>query len=505
MNLFVIENLNLIDIDGALSKKFTINKLEEYSENFRLYDTFDFLLYLSSVSIRQAGNKIYFENQKNGEILISEKELLNKTRIIPSKIKNKKISDSVDRIVHLRILLPKLEIASDNFNYNILNRDGKIVCRLSIQNLKLKDLEIVLVETKEVKGYEKQYAKLNNFFISLKHTKQFNNKYELIYDKLNLDIKQYSSKFNVELSPKDDLHDSLIKIAKECFRIMTLNEDGIKKDFDTEFLHDFRVAIRKLRSALSIVNNVYNKDITKEFKSDISLIANQTGLMRDLDVFILGKDKLFNLIPTELANGLIPLFEHIKKLRRKEFSNLKKYLNSNEYAGIITKWYEFIEQKHKKNEFGKNAYKATGQFASRSILKKFTEIISAGKLIDENSPDEKLHELRIECKKLRYLIEFFQSVYDKNLIKSFSYQLKELQTVLGTFNDISVQRENLYGYVNSNLKFLSEDKKISASIGGVIAILQPLQNEARSKFANSFRKFSSKKNINLAKQIFGEK
>ena len=38
---------------------------------------------------------------------------------------------------------------------------------------------------------------------------------------------------------------------------LRINEDGVRKDLDSEFLHDFRVAVRRTRSALSQIKGVF--------------------------------------------------------------------------------------------------------------------------------------------------------------------------------------------------------------------------------------------------------
>ena len=57
--------------------------------------------------------------------------------------------------------------------------------------------------------------------------------------------------------------------------------------------------------------------------------------------------------------------------------------------------------------------------------------------------DEDLHNLRIDCKKLRYLLEFFTSLFPKTQMKLLIKQLKQLQDNLGDFNDLSVQQARL--------------------------------------------------------------
>jgi CHAD domain-containing protein len=81
------------------------------------------------------------------------------------------------------------------------------------------------------------------------------------------------------------------------------------------------------------------------------------------------------------------------------------------------------------------------------IYKRYRRIVKKGSKISETTPDEKLHELRIDCKKLRYLLEFFTSLFPENEMKKLVKQLKQLQENLGDFNDLSVQQEFLVNHL----------------------------------------------------------
>ena len=67
-----------------------------------------------------------------------------------------------------------------------------------------------------------------------------------------LDPGGYTSKFHLPLDPKLPSGQAVRRILGHLLGVMTLNEEGVKADTDTEFLHDYRVAIRRIRSALVV-------------------------------------------------------------------------------------------------------------------------------------------------------------------------------------------------------------------------------------------------------------
>ncbi len=61
-------------------------------------------------------------------------------------------------------------------------------------------------------------------------------------------------------------------------------------------------------------------------------------------------------------------------------------------------------------------------------------------------PDEAVHQVRIQCKKLRYLVEFFSELLPAEETEHIEKQLRRLQNTLGLFNDYSVQQRSLLSY-----------------------------------------------------------
>jgi CHAD domain-containing protein len=113
-------------------------------------------------------------------------------------------------------------------------------------------------------------------------------------------------------------------------------------------------------------------------------------------------------------------------------------------------------------------------------------------VIDSKSPDVDLHRIRIHAKKLRYLLEFYRSLFPAPVIESFVKSLKKLQDNLGSFNDLSVQQRML-GEYQKGLEG-SERKnaiKVAAALGGLITHLHEEQEAARQKFEQIFEEFST--------------
>jgi CHAD domain-containing protein len=128
-------------------------------------------------------------------------------------------------------------------------------------------------------------------------------------------------------------------------------------------------------------------------------------------------------------------------------------------------------------------------------------VLQEGNEISVASPAKALHDLRKSCKKLRYLMEFFQSLYAEEHIKQLIKNLKGLQEVLGDFQDYAVQEENL--------KLFSEEMmelKIPANtflaMGVLIQDLDAHRCKAREEFASKFEVFKQEENRLTFKLLF---
>jgi len=88
----------------------------------------------------------------------------------------------------------------------------------------------------------------------------------------------------VKLHPDDTAFEAVTLIAQYLVRSIQQNEDGIIEDVDTEFLHQYRVSIRKLRSLLTLIEGVYPLEDSRRLKSAFGGYAKDTNDLRDLDV-----------------------------------------------------------------------------------------------------------------------------------------------------------------------------------------------------------------------------
>lgn len=315
----------------------------------------------------------------------------------------------------------------------------------------------------------------------------------------------YAGKLNLRLKPKKRSDVATKEILRYQFEMMKANEEGIKADIDTEFLHEYRIAVRRTRSALSQVKDVFPREETEHFKQSFKYLGQLTSDLRDLDVYLLSESKFETKLPQEMREDIVPLFDYLRFLREQALEEVIARFSSSEYALILQEWEIFLNEPVPKKAKAANATLPIVDLARKRIYKRYQRVIKDGDYILTHMQDELLHALRIDCKKLRYLMEFFATLFPKKKMARLIKQLKKLQDNLGEFNDLSVQQEYLMHMAEELPLEDPRSRKALVATGYLVENLNNEQIAVKANFAKTFTKFSSPANQKLFRQLFAQK
>ena len=142
--------------------------------------------------------------------------------------------------------------------------------------------------------------------------------------------------------------------------------------------------------------------------------------------------------------------------------------------------------------------------ADERIWHVYTRALKQGRAIGPDTPAVALHELRKTCKKLRYLMEFFQSLYPAREIKQLIHVLKSLQDNLGQFQDYEVQVETLKRFSHQMVEEDKVNPDTLLAMGMLIERLEDSQKLARKEFSERFEAFAADENVEHFRKIFVE-
>src|SRR5512134_61521 len=90
----------------------------------------------------------------------------------------------------------------------------------------------------------------------------------------------------VELAPETSVNEAFKAIVRSCLTQLQANEDGMLEGRDPEYLHQMRVALRRLRSALGMFRAVLSREALEPPAQELKWLAAGLGPARDWDVFM---------------------------------------------------------------------------------------------------------------------------------------------------------------------------------------------------------------------------
>ncbi len=495
----------LSEISKALSKKYGLADAGEFQVTEHFFDTFDWGLYQKGCVLKRIGSNyklIGFD-----ESLHIEEKGPRRNKLFSTDFPSPEVQEHLTSFTGIRALLSIAKVERTNRLFAVLNKEEKTVARITVQERAATGTNVsgvlpTSIYLESVRGYEKSFKKIQDCFFQL----GFSERSEIIPElnavlyHINRVPLDYDSKVSLTLDEKQSINKSIQTICRYLLDGMNTNQDGVVRDIDVEFLHDFRIAIRRTRSLLSLLKKQIPAQDLIYFQDQFKWLGSVTGPLRDLDVCLLEKEGYVALLPDTLQDGLNYFFQSLEKQRVVELKLLQKHLRSKRYVTLIEDWQNYLS---KITEPGHNVLgeKNTGKVVRKIVSKKIEKIIISGGEINDSSPDGDLHNLRIKGKKFRYLLEFFQSMLGPDETAQFLKQLKRLQNNLGDFNDLSVQQEMLLKYQNEQLGRTKQDIHIATSLGGLISALAIEHQHIRRKFEKTFKKFSSEENLQLMAEL----
>jgi len=496
------------ELRELLHKRFGITEEITEPSPFTYYDTFDWRFHNRGLHLLHLGGRFSLLNFLENPPIEEAGLKANYSGRFSWDYPHSGFRDAISEILDPRALLPVFEGQIVNTTLNLLNKDEKTVVRITIEEATIRrgkqdiplNRQMVL---HSVRGYDKELSTAKKVIesIGIEHCSE--TLYEESVRILGITPGDYKGKVQFKIDPKAPARETNQEMISSLLTVARQNEAGTIEDHDTEYLHDYRVSIRKIRSILSLLKEVFPEDITQELKDQFRSLGTATGTVRDLDVYILSKEEYINMVPGPQKHGIELLFKDLEKRRKTECHKLSKFLQSKSYQNLITEKIHFFSHPHDEIPASRNALKPIKKLAFRTLHKRYDKIVGMGKhIISNETEDEEVHVLRIECKKLRYLLEFFQSLLNKSSVAKFVKQLKHLQDNLGRFNDLCVQQE----YMNNYLSSLSQRRKniteIVTAVGTLIGVLYKEQIEEKAKVDANVETFISESNQELFTTIF---
>ena len=352
-------------------------------------------------------------------------------------------------VIGPRRLLPQADAEEQGSRFDILDNHGKTVARLRIASGQARlpsptatweSLPTVITLT-GLRGYEDAYQRLVPVIGSRPGLEPCpEGSLGVMLRRIGVSMRGAVSLPQVDLAPKVRADIGARQIHSALVDILEANEPGLRGDLDTEFLHDFRVAVRRTRSLLGQIRRVFPQDAADHFSAEFSWLGRLTGPARDMDVLMLALRQHDSGLSVADREALIAA---LGSAQRHEHQQLIQALDSDRYQALLSDWKSFLKGPISLKPVPENASASLAAVVSRRAWRLSRRIAGSAETIDDHTPPERIHAVRVDAKRLRYLIDVTPGFYDRSALGSVLGALKKVQRALGDFNDADVQQRRL--------------------------------------------------------------
>ncbi|CAM2168312.1 CHAD domain-containing protein [Burkholderia cenocepacia] len=217
------------------------------------------------------------------------------------------------------------------------------------------------------------------------------------------------------------------------------NECGVLDRDDPEFVHQMRVALRRLRTLMRFFPRFTDRQWKDTLGVDLRWLAKLLGTVRDWDVF--ATESLPALIAADGGSsdwdGTLDAARAQSMAARVE---LRQALHSARYARLTLGWLEWLSALALPAADGDDA-PSLRRHATKRVRRLFGHLYGSPSLTSLDTAAR--HQVRIDAKRLRYALEFFASLASRRTRTETVKTLARVQSVLGEANDAMVALHHL--------------------------------------------------------------
>src|SRR3954468_1361967 len=252
----------------------------------------------------------------------------------------------------------------------------------------------------------------------------------------------------LRLDPPVTLDEAFATILRSCFLHLLQSLPAAEDGRNPEGVHQLRVSLRRLRSALGLMRSVGALSNLDALRSEARWLAQDLSAARDWDVFRLDTLPTIATACPSVA-GFDALGRAAAGRQSDAYRKAHDALEDRRCAVFLLGLGSWIETRGWRNDvaaqdLGQFAEPAVN-FAQRILSEQYTKVLRRGRRFKSLSA-EGLHRLRLATKRLRYLSEFLLPLFaDRKSTRKFSRRLAGLQEQLGAFNDMAVTASLLDG------------------------------------------------------------
>ena len=252
---------------------------------------------------------------------------------------------------------------------------------------------------------------------------------------------------DLRLDSNISVGDAFAPVMTACLQQMSINEEILRADSNNiEAVHEMRVAVRRIRAALSLFGKLFEDGMTQKIDGELKWISGVLGKVRDLDVLLSERlNTVYQLHPG--VSGVRELVTVCEIKREKARQRVGKVIRTLRFRTILLALIELVHAGAWRRDTQRKALRDERfkTFARRELNRRLQKVGHHKNRTRIAGHDElERHHIRIRAKKLRYMAEFVEPIAKSKSFKKIVAHLKVLQQALGEVHD-GVAAEQLIG------------------------------------------------------------
>lgn len=499
----VPRELGVEDLTRALAPSFALEAEREDSGERIFYDTFDGRLHRAGMSLVHRDGRFALGNGSES-VLAGLEWPRAPGEVLAAALPAGRLRTALEPLTDVRPAARLAHVRVRQRPLRVLDQRRKTVVRLRLEQPALVgstdgQLTPRLVTT-GIRGYDKALKQVRRLLVT-----------ELALVAADVSLQDeavarcgrapggVSSNLEVAFQGDESAPFVAARIGQRLLEVIQLNLPGALAGRDSECLHDLRVAVRRTRALQRGLRGSFPAEPLRRFRAEFRWLQQVTGAARDLDVYLLEFEAFREALPGRQREGLDRLFELLQKRRGRERRRMASALRSNRAHVALSDWAELLGDLAANP--GADGTHPVSEIAGAQIRRVYRAMVQDGGKVDDSSAPTALHQLRKQGKELRYLLEFFTSLYPADVIRPMVRTLKALQDSLGRFQDRQLQTELIHS-LGEEVRTLPGGACALMAMGQLVERLDEQQLQARAEFAARFADFASPEHAVLMREVF---
>jgi CHAD domain-containing protein len=240
----------------------------------------------------------------------------------------------------------------------------------------------------------------------------------------------------------------------------------IRSSDDPEAVHDFRVAVRRIRSVLRTARRLYDEEWLEALRAELRWAAGELGAARDLDVLV-------GRLRKELEPDAVPVLKLLETERRRARKRALATLGGERYLKLLDRLAAAVEAP---------PVRAAELSLEALAAAEFEGLRSAAKRLGPKSSAAEVHKARIRAKRARYAAELVEPLTGKPA-RRFIAEAKRFQDVVGAHQDAVVAAEHIRAVLER-----SKSVETAFAAGRLAERMSARRREARERFPKAWKR-----------------